>query len=270
MIEVSVIVPVYNEEFNLVKTLPLLHDFNQVIIVDSQSTDNTVQVAKEHNCDVYQFIWNGDYPKKKNWSLSNVQIKNSWVLFLDADEHITPKFKIALKKAITNKHYVGYKLNYTNFFLGKKLRFGEPMKKLALFRRECGAYAQPENNFKGDNYSGIEIHEHPVLNGKIGDIRAKILHQETKGLVHYISKHLEYAQWEAHNFQEGIVTSNFDIRSMIKYAALKFWVTGWAYFIYIYWIRLGFLDGTAGYIFAKAKRTYFFQIKSLIYEKNIS
>src|SRR3954464_5345868 len=87
---VSVIVPVKNEAGNLRRCLPALAWADEVIVVDSQSTDETARVAAEHGVSVVQFHFNGTYPKKKNWALDNLPFQNQWVLIVDADEVVVP------------------------------------------------------------------------------------------------------------------------------------------------------------------------------------
>ena len=87
-IPVSVIIPVKNEEKNLPRCLSLLKDFSEVIVVDSHSTDKTPQIAEEYGCSLIEFTWNGRFPKKRNWVLRNVELQNTWVLFLDATNRL--------------------------------------------------------------------------------------------------------------------------------------------------------------------------------------
>src|SRR5438067_11846100 len=88
---VSVIVPVKNEAENLRRCLPALAWADEVFVVDSQSSDDTADVAVAHGAHVVQFHFNGSFPKKKNWALENLQFRNEWVLFVDADEVVVPE-----------------------------------------------------------------------------------------------------------------------------------------------------------------------------------
>lgn len=136
---ISVIVPVRNEEKNLLEFIPLLSDFDEVIIVDSNSTDNTVKIAERFGCKVYQFKWNGQFPKKRNWALRNIPIKNEWVFFVDADEFMTPDFINNLRITMADtQNYVAYWILYTNVFLGRKMTHSGIAKKLALFKKSAG------------------------------------------------------------------------------------------------------------------------------------
>ena len=171
LIPVTVVVPVKNEEKNLAACLTALQGrFQQVIVVDSGSTDATCQIAGEHGALLMNFEWDGQFPKKRNWVLRNYSFQTNWVLFLDADERVTPGFVDELSRAIESTTAVGYWVTYENWFMGKRLRHGDPMRKLSLFRVDAGEYEQ----FDEDRWSGfdMEIHEHPILDGTIGIVAA--------------------------------------------------------------------------------------------------
>ena len=117
-IPVTVIIPTRNEEANLATCLQRLGFFDEVLVVDSCSTDATCQIAADHGSAVIQFEWNGRYPKKRNWVLLNHRLRNDWVLFLDADELVTTDFCREVSVAIQESRYVAFWLRYTNHFLG--------------------------------------------------------------------------------------------------------------------------------------------------------
>ena len=127
---ITVIVPVRNEEKNLPNMLPLLVDFDEVIVVDSHSTDKTPEIVRSLGYNLVEFEWNGHFPKKRNWTLRNVPIRNEWVFFVDADEYITSSFVNELRQVFKDtKDTVGYWINYNNFFMGKKLQHGDHNRK---------------------------------------------------------------------------------------------------------------------------------------------
>lgn len=267
---ITVIVPVKNEENNLPYMLPLLQDFDEVIVVDTQSTDRTPEIVAEFGYKLVNFEWNGHFPKKRNWTLRNVPIRNEWVFFVDADEYMTPEFMKGLKNEFKDtKDNVGYWIFYNNFFLGKKLKHGCKSCKLALFKKSAGEYEKidAEDDDKRWNYAGLELHEHPILEGKVGRIKGNIDHKENRGLESYIRKHNEFSTWEAIRFMKrDKETVNASYRQKIKYALIDSWWLSRLYYFYIYIYKLGFLDGKAGYVFAKLKKQYFFDIKAKIDE----
>ena len=92
-VPVSVLIPVKNEEANIVECIRHVHWAEQVVVVDSQSTDRTVPLAESLGAEVFQFHYAKEgWPKKKNWALESVPWRHEWVLIVDADEHFTPEF----------------------------------------------------------------------------------------------------------------------------------------------------------------------------------
>lgn len=268
---ITVIVPVRNEEKNLPNMLPLLSDFDEVIVVDSQSTDNTPEIVKSFGYQLVEFDWNGHFPKKRNWALRNVPIRNEWVFFVDADEYMTPDFMKGLKAAFQDtKDNVGYWIYYTNYFMGRLLKHGDPIHKLALFKKSAGEYERidAEDDDKNWGYAGLELHEQPVLvGGTIGTIKGKVDHKENRGLEAYVKKHNEFSTWEAIRYLKNTKKKKeLTFRQRVKYTLMDSWWLSRLYFIYIYFLKFGFLDGRAGYVYASLKKQYFFTIKAKIDE----
>jgi glycosyltransferase involved in cell wall biosynthesis len=265
-IPITVVVPIKNEERTLADCLSRLRRFAHVIVVDSGSTDRSVEIARCCNAEVVQFEWDGRYPKKRNWMLINHTFVDAWVLFLDADELVSDEFCNEVAD-IDGKGHSGYWLNYTNHFLGRRLRHGLPQRKLALFRLGSGLYERIEE--EAWSQLDMEIHEHPVIDGTLGEIRAPIEHNDFRGLDHFISKHRDYARWEAHrvlllggNLEAGKLTR----RQRFKYRHVASWWYAWFYFLYVYVARLGFLDGAAGFQYAFHKAWYFNTIRLFVEE----
>lgn len=270
-IPVTVFIPVKNEEKNLPILLPLLSEFDEVIVIDSQSTDKTPDIVKSFNYRLVEFVWNGHFPKKRNWALRNVPTRNEWVFFLDADEFPTPEFISEIRdKVNSNENNVGYWIYYKNEFMGKFLKHDDKQTKLALFKKSAGEYEhiEEDDDEKGWSYAGLEIHEHPILNGPTGKIKGVILHREFKGLTHYIQKHNEYSNWEANRFLKltDDVRKHLTFYQRVKYTLLDTWYLGHLYFIYLYIVKGGFLDGREGHVYASLKRQYFINIKCKIEE----
>ena len=268
LLPVTVAVPVKNEEANLALCLERLHRFAEIVVIDSGSTDRTQEIAKSFGARVVDFRWDGKYPKKRNWFLQNAPPRQPWVLFLDADEFVDDAFCNALNAAVAQDSKDGYWLNYTNYFLGKPLRHGLAQRKLALFKVQKGLYEKIEED--GWSQLDMEIHEHPIVEGTVGEIPLPIDHRDYKGLGKFIEKHRDYALWEARRYaklQESVVTSkHFTPRQRFKYRHLAKWWYPLVYFCFTYLVKLGFLDGTAGYHYAVYKAWYFQTIRLLIQE----
>jgi hypothetical protein len=191
------------------------------------------------------------------------------VLFLDADELVNNTFCDEVAAAIMGCRYEGFWLNYTNHFLGKQLRYGLPQRKLALFRVGAGLYERIEE----ENWSRLdmEIHEHPILGGSIGEIAERIDHNDDRGIAKFIDRHRDYALWEARRvrlLEAGAVEAWAKLtgRQKFKYRYLPKWWYPWFYFSYTYIAKLGFLDGRAGFAYAFYKLWYFFTIRLMIRE----
>src|SRR5580692_10320735 len=88
---VSVIIPVRNESKNLQRCLQALRDVGEVYVIDSQSTDDTVEIARSYGAQVVQFHYQGGWPKKRQWAMNTLPIANDWILLLDADDVLTPE-----------------------------------------------------------------------------------------------------------------------------------------------------------------------------------
>ena len=112
-IPVTVIVPVKNEAKNIENCLRRLTRFDEVVVVDSGSTDQTLELAQHWGAKVVQFKWDGHFPKKRNWTLDHVSLRNEWVLFLDADEWIDESFVTEVSEKIQGPE-VGFWLHFEN------------------------------------------------------------------------------------------------------------------------------------------------------------
>lgn len=264
-IPVSVVIPVKNEEKNLPQCLSLLKDFSEVIVVDSNSTDSTPLIVNEYGYRLIDFSWNGQFPKKRNWVLRNIPLQNTWVLFLDADESVTADFVACVRKKIAQTDCCGFWIYYNDHFMGRQLKHGVKMRKLALFRKDKGEYEYIDEH--AWSHLDMEIHEHPIIDGKVEVLPVPLIHNDYKGLEHYIAKHNAYSTWEVHRFfqlKKSKVRLTF--RQKVKYFLLDSWLLAPMYFLYAYFLRLGILDGKAGLLFSFYKMQYFFQMKSKIIE----
>lgn len=266
MIPVSVVIPVKDEERNLPLCLQRLKRFSEVLVVDSGSTDATREIAENCGAKVIDFRWDGKFPKKRNWVLRNIRLANEWVLFLDADEYVSDAFVEEVGRVIASGDKCGFWITYHNHFMGRMLKHGDPMRKLALFRVGKGEYERIEE----DSWSHLdmEVHEHPVIDGPVGQISVPVEHRDYKDFEAYIKRHNAYSSWEARRYL-ALRRSGFEgltKRQRVKYRFMDSWLLGPCYFVGAYFARLGFLDGKAGWLLAVNKMVYFLQIKCKIDE----
>jgi hypothetical protein len=189
-------------------------------------------------------------------------------LFIDADEKVTPAFKAAVAAAIAKTDCVGFWLHYRNYFMGRGLYHGIPQRKLALFCVGSGYYESIDD--PGWSAFDMEVHEHPVLNGLIGEIGEPIVHKDFRGLHHFISRHNEYSSWEAHRYialiKDPRAWERLSPRQKLKYRNMRRWWFAPVYFMLTYFWKSGFLDGSPGFIYAFFKFAYFVEIRAKIME----
>lgn len=263
-LNLTIAIPVRNEERNLAVCLRAIGtDFaSHVVVIDSVSTDATAAVAAAHGAEVISFHWNGHFPKKRNWFLRHHTPTTQWVLFLDADEILTPAVKREIAGALPGTTHQGFLLTYTNYFLGRRLRGGYPLRKLALLRVGEVEYERIEE----DHWSqcDMEVHEHPIVPGSIGLIRSRIDHRDLRGIDSYMAKHNEYAAWEArrlfsHRLQPG-TTASWKPHQRLKYRLITSPWGGLAFFFGSFFLMGGWRDGSIGFAFCLLKAGYFTQI----------
>jgi glycosyltransferase involved in cell wall biosynthesis len=273
---VSVIVPVRNEAHNLSRCLESLRGMGEVYVIDSQSSDETAEIARSFGAKVAQFHYSGGWPKKRQWAMDTLPLAHDWIFLIDADEALTPELWEEIRLAIRNPALDGYYVALRMFFLGKVLRHGDAgFYKLSLFRRGKGRFEcrlQDQDASMGD----MEVHEHIVVEGRTSKLNNPLLHHNVESLERYIQKHNEYSNWDARVWLrdetglDEIPPSLFGTQAQRRRWLRKklFGVPGSPvmYFIYKYIVRMGFLDGVPGLIYCGFQGVQFFHIKSKIYE----
>jgi len=240
----------------------------EVVVIDSGSTDDTAAIAQSFGARLINFDWDRKFPKKRNWYLRNHTPTTTWILFLDADEYLTEAFKTELRAKLSNQAVEGYWLNYTVYWMGKQLKGGYPLKKLALFKVGKAEYERIDED--GWSNLDMEVHEHPIVTGNIGKIKSKIDHRDMRGVTSYVTKHVQYAAWEAARFQKNEndveKRKTWTFMQKLKYRFITSVLMGPAYFVGTYILYGGFLDGAPGLSFAIMKMSYFTQIYTKIRE----
>lgn len=273
---ITVIIAARNEAGNLPRCLNSLADMEQVYVVDSQSTDSTVEIARRHGAEVFQFHYRGGWPKKRQWAIDNLSLANDWILLLDADEAMTPELASEIRHAIKNPAIDGYYIALSIHFLGRVLRHGDArFYKLSLFRRGKGKY-ECRLRDQDDSMADMEVHEHVSVDGPTAQLKNPLIHNNVKSLSHYIQKHDEYSNWEARVLIEGgqnerqIPPSLFGTqaqrRRWLKQKLFAVPGSPVVLFLYRYLLRLGFLDGVPGLIYCGFQAVQMFHTKAKIYE----
>lgn len=272
----SVIVPVRNEARNLPRCLESLKGAGEVYVIDSNSTDETVEIARSFGANVVQFHYQGGWPKKRQWAMDTLPLVYDWILLLDADESLTPELAEEIHAVTQRSDCDGYFIRLQMNFLGRTLNHsGASFYKLSLFRRGKGRY---ECRLKEQDSSmcDMEVHEHVVVDGATAKLRHALLHHNVESLSRYIQKHDEYSNWEARVWLNGDASSRELPPSLWgNQAQQRRWLrkklfalpgSPALFFFYKYIFRLGILDGIPGLIYCGMQGIQFFNIKAKIYE----
>lgn len=257
--DISVIIPIKEDSANLKELLENLghYGFQDLHVVDSVENRKNRNTCKQNNARYTLFNWDGNFPKKRNWYLEN-NILREWVLFLDSDERITEDFYKELLD-INESCYDGFYVKYNNTFLGRRLKYGDVMTKIPLFRKHIRFEKIEESGWSAFD---MEIHEHPIIDSpRVGVIKSRIEHLERTSIEKYLTKHNNYSNWESRRLGSQSSLRDLRLRTRVKYLLLRSWLSGPLYFFYSYIFKLGFLDGRPGFYLAKLKAQYFFWIR---------
>jgi len=260
---ITVLVLTLNEELAIENCLRSVENFNQVIVIDSNSSDKTAEIARGLGIDVVNFSWNGKYPKKKQWALELSQIRNSWILFLDADEIVTEKLRKEIQAfvlSLKHENFAAVEIPLEYYFLQSRLKHGHKVKKIALINRHKAMFPIVDD-LSVMNMWEVEGHYQPIFEGRLKRMKSPLKHMDPDGLYDYFARHNRYSDWEA---EVGI---NDELAKSVRrnrtrqgrvYDRLPF--KPFAFFLYSYILRCGWLDGSAGFNYAVALSFYYWQI----------
>jgi len=229
MNKITAIIPTLNEEIHIEEAIKSVGFANEIIVIDSFSSDKTLELAKKHNVKIIKRKFD-DFSSQKNFAIDQAQ--HDWIYILDADERVTPDVEKEVIEAVKNPgNYVGFYVRRSFYLSGKIVKYGgfQRDKVVRLFLKEfC-------------RYNGNPVHETILANGKLGFFKHKIDHYSYRNYNHYIEKLNHYAALRARQLQAQGKTVNL-YHILIK-PPVRFFVH--------YIIRLGFLDGFPGFLIAK-------------------
>ncbi|MEQ9411978.1 MAG: glycosyltransferase family 2 protein [Fuerstiella sp.] len=277
---VTVVIAVRNESANIGRCLQALTNMERVIVVDSHSTDDTPQIAGRLGAEVIQFDYAGGYPKKRQWALDNADIVTPWTLLLDADEVVGPELLAEIGEVVTDADASeGYLISKGFHFLGRRFRYGGfSHAAVLLFRTGTARF----EHIMDDNPGGMdmEVHERLVVNGRVGQLRHHLIHEDFKGLQAYLHRHNQYSSWEAavrHGYFSSGAWGNETIRPklfgnaqerrrFLKQLVCRLPFEHWIWFLNHYILRLGFLEGRRGLIASRIRAHYIADVHAKLYE----
>jgi glycosyltransferase involved in cell wall biosynthesis len=254
---VSVLILTLNEEANLAECIDSCDWSDDIVVFDSMSEDRTLEIAKAKGVRLVQRRFD-NYAAQRNAALTTVQYKNPWVLMVDADERVSPELaaEIAATMARVGASVALFRIRRKDFFLGKWLRrssgypswFGR-LVRLGRVRVER------------------EVNEEYIADGEIGHLKAHLHHYPfNKGIAYWFERHNRYSTMEAiakmgmHNHRivvrELFAWDPIDRRRMLKQCLYRLPLRPLIVFLYLYIVRLGFLDGRAGFYFGRMRAAY--------------
>ncbi len=230
---ISVILITLNEEKNIKRAIESILDVaDEIIVVDSGSTDKTVEVAEKLGAKVF-FRKFSNFADQKNWAMSKAN--NEWILSLDADEEIPPQLAVEIKQAVKKEGIAGYLIPRRNFILGKEIKYSRwsPDKHIWLWRKHMGKW-------EGD------VHEEVRVLGKIEELKNSKIHHSHETLSEFLESNNFYSTLLSNSmFKKNI---SFSLRKMFWNSLLEFKIR--------YFYKLGFLDGWGGFVLAYSMAIY--------------
>ena len=257
---ISILILTYNEEVNLGDCLKSVRFSDDVVVLDSFSSDNTVQIAQESGATVLERKFD-NYAAQRNFGLAH-EFKYDWILMLDADERIPEDFIEELRQVteLPNNPVTLYRMRRKDMFLGRWLKrsSGYPTWFGRLFR-------------KGSVRVEREINEEYYTNGEIGLLDGHLIHYPfNKGIEYWFERHNRYSSMEAIKLNEEraapVAWKDFlDSDPMLKRKAFKALAYRMPFrplltFCFLYFIKLGILDGRAGFNFSIMRSIYEYMI----------
>ena len=252
MLDISVIILTYNEEIHIRRCIENARKFaKEIYVVDSYSTDATVAAARSLGAEVYQNKWE-NYSRQFNWALCNLPITTEWIWRMDADEYLSDELVDELHRRLpsASSGTGGFTAPCLRIFMGRYIHHGIiPLILLRLFRT---GHAACENRFMDEH---IEVTE-----GSVEELKSPFYDDNLNGLTWWTAKHNGYATREAldlllteYGMHDNSLTKSGRHTAAIRQKKLKyvklplFW-RAFAFFVYRYFFRLGFLDGKEGFL----------------------
>lgn len=244
----SAIIITKNEAQNIADCLKSVSFADEIIVVDSGSTDDTVKIAKQFTDKVYVTDWPG-YGAQKQRALTLAT--QEWVLSIDADERVTPELQQEIIATLQNTAFDAFEIRFHSEYCGKVIRFGDWSndKQVVLFRRSKGRFAS------------LLVHERIEIQGKVGKLKKHIHHLAFRDLSMVLKKMNDYST----------ISAKQKLLNGVQGSLWKAITHGLWSFFRGYILRLGFLDGKEGFMLAvsNAEGTYYRYLK-LMYKNQLS
>ena len=245
----SIVICTKNEAFNIAKCIASASFADEVLVVDSGSTDSTVEIAKKLGARVIETDWPG-YGPQQNRAIDSST--GDWIYSIDADERITPELRDEILNTINQNQYMVYDVARKSFFVTKFMRHSGwwPDRTRRLFKR----------NFA--RFTTHEIHANLSTSHHVGHLKSHMIHYSYRNYHEVLEKVNRYSTGSAND-----MLANGKKSSLFKAVTHGLWA-----FFRTYFIKLGFLDGQAGLIvsIANAESSYYKHLKLYLLKSHIS
>jgi len=246
MATLSVITLTLNESRNLRDCLSSVRWADELIIVDSGSTDGTVEIARTFTRNIFTIEWKG-YGAARNIALGKA--KGDWILWLDADERVTPELAGEIRSllAAPPAGVTGYSIARRAYFLGRWIKHSGwyPSRVVRLFRNGAGRFNE------------TRVHEQLHVEGEVARTSYDLLHYTDPDLVHYLNKSNRYTTLAAEDMETA--GRPFRLVDVILRPAFQF--------VKMYFLRQGFRDGLEGFMLAVLSSAYVFTKYAKLWER---
>lgn len=239
----SIVVLTHNDELKIVDCLENLRFAQELVIVDDNSTDRTVEIAKQYASSVLRRPLNGNFSNQRNFALNNVH--NSWVLFVDSDELITNFLKEEILSKIQLKEFAGYYVKRIDYMWGRKILHGEAgeVNLLRLARKNSGKWHG-------------KVHEEWQVNGKKAILSNPLIHVPHQTVKDFIRDIDEYSSLRSEELS--------DAGQKVTPVEILFYPL--AKFIQNFYIRKGYKDGIPGFLYAVIMSFHSFLVRAKLYQ----
>lgn len=257
---VSILILTLNEETNIGACLDSLAWSDDIVVLDSHSTDDTRRIAQARGARTVLRVFD-NWSAHQNWAVANIEFRHPWVLYFDADERCPVELRAeVLERATPDAAQAAFRIRRKDYFMGRWLRHAQlyPTWLVRLFRPERIRYERLVNPVA-------------VVDGPIGELREHIIHHPfSHGISHWIARHNRYSDMEAleaAKVQGGEATqAHFfssdpnERRRALKDLFFRMPARPLLKFLYYYGWRRGFLDGRAGFSYASLQAIYEYMI----------
>ena len=225
--KISAVIITKNEKSNIDRCLKSLHWVDEIVVVDSGSTDGTLEICNKYNCEIVETEWFG-YGKTKQLAVNSAN--NNWILSIDADEEVSEKSIKKIKFLLEKDESTGYKVQIKSFYLGRLIKYSGWRNefKLRLFNKKFG------------NYNEASIHETVLLNGEKKNSDIVFFHHTYPTVEKQIEKIDRYSTLQAKEL----------FAKKKSYPILLIPIFTLNKFFSIYFLKLGFMDGKEGLFLA--------------------